>query len=144
MGATTATTAPAKPLPVIDTVSKGFWDLANRGRLSVQRCEACGHAHYPGAPVCPRCLSKAQSWQPVSGRGELLSWVRFHRAYWEGFAAELPYVVILVRLEEGPLMVSNLVGAAAEEVPIGAPMEVVFERATEAINLPKFRPLARG
>jgi uncharacterized OB-fold protein len=140
MSATTATATPAKPLPTIDPVSKGFWDLANRGRLSVQRCDDCGHRHYPGAPVCPRCLSRQQTWEPVSGRGTLLSWVRFHRAYWEGFAPDIPYVVILVGLEEGPMMISNLVGARAEDVPIGAPLEVVFERATDQINLPKFRP----
>ncbi len=139
MSATTMP-APAKPLPKLDPVSKGFWDLANRGRLSVQRCDGCGDRHYPGAPVCPRCLSKEQSWEPVSGRGTLLSWVRFHRAYWDGFVADIPYVVILVGLEEGPVMVSNLVGAKAEDVPIGAPMQVVFERATEQFNLPKFRP----
>jgi uncharacterized OB-fold protein len=48
--------------------------------------------------------------------------------------------VILVGLDEGPMMISNLVGARAEDVPIGAPLEVVFERATDQINLPKFRP----
>jgi uncharacterized OB-fold protein len=141
MGATTATTAPAKPLPVIDTVSKGFWDLANRGRLSVQRCEACGHAHYPGAPVCPRCLSEDQSWVPVSGRGTLLSWVRFHRAYWDGFREDVPYAVVLVGLEEGPLMLSNLVGAEPEMLKIGDRLQVCFEAVDEATTLPKFRPV---
>jgi uncharacterized protein len=140
MSATAAAATPAKPLPKSDPVTKGFWELANRGRLSIQRCDDCGDRRYPGAPVCPRCLSKRQSWEPVSGRATLLSWVRFHRAYWDGFVPDIPYVVILVGLEEGPVMVTNLVGAKAEDVPIGAPMEVVFERATEEINLPQFRP----
>jgi uncharacterized OB-fold protein len=142
MSTTMLTPIPAKPLPTIEPVTRGFWDLANRGRLSVQRCDDCGDRHYPGSPVCPRCLSKAQFWEPVTGRATLLSWVRFHRAYWDGFASDIPYVVLLVQLAEGPVMISNLVGAKAEDVPIGAPMEVVFERASEQINLPKFRPKA--
>jgi len=133
-------TMPTRPLPRIDAVSRGFWENARAGRLSVQRCEECGHRHFPGGPVCPRCLSSRQGWEIVSGRGTLLSWVRFHRAYWEGFRAELPYVVILVGLEEGPLLISNLVGAEPETMRIGDAVEAVFEPLTDEVTLPKFRP----
>jgi uncharacterized OB-fold protein len=129
-----------KPRPRIDTVSKGFWDAARAGTLTVQRCDDCGHNHYPGTPVCPNCLSSKQSWAPVSGRGTLLSWVRFHRAYWDEFRDELPYAVILVGLEEGPLMISNLMGAEPESLKIGDPLEVCFDAVDEATTLPKFRP----
>ena len=73
----------------------------------------------------------------VSGRGELLSWVEFHHAYWPGFKAELPYRVCLVRLEEGPILVSSLIGTAGEP-PIGAALEVRFEALTADITLPRF------
>jgi len=130
---------PAKPRPRIDTVSRGFWDNARAGRLSVQRCDACADLHYPGSPVCPKCLSEAQSWVPVSGRGTLLSWVRFHRAYWDGFRQDLPYLVALVGLEEGPLLMTNIVGAAPEDLKIGQGVEAVFEKVDEEVTLPKFR-----
>lgn len=129
----------AKPRPKIDSVSRGFWDNARAGKLSVQSCGACGHVHFPGSPVCPNCLSEDQSWVPVSGRGKLLSWVRFHRAYWDSFRADLPYLVCLVGLEEGPLLVSNLVGVEPGDITIGADVEAVFEKVDDELTLPKFR-----
>ena len=124
-----------KPLPVINDLTRGFWEHAKARRLSAQACAACGDVHFPASPVCPKCLSDRQDWQPVSGRGTLESWVEFHRAYWPGFAKELPYRVCLIRLREGPIMVSNLGGAPAE---IGDPVHVVFEPVTEEVTLPKF------
>jgi uncharacterized OB-fold protein len=129
----------AKPRPKIDNVNRGFWDHARGEKLSVQRCESCSDVHYPGSPVCPKCLSENQSWMPVSGRGTLLSWVRFHRAYWDSFRDELPYLVCLVGLEEGPLLVSNIVGGDPGENAIGSKVEVVFEKVDDELTLPKFR-----
>ena len=125
-----------KPLPVITKLTQCFWDHARNHQLAMQVCTNCGDMHFPASPVCPRCLRDAQEWRPVSGRGRLESWVEFHRAYWPGFAPELPYVVCLVKLEEGPLLVSNIVGDTPE---IGDAVEVVFERVTEDVTLPKFR-----
>lgn len=125
-----------KPLPVITPLTRGFWEHAKQGKLAMQVCTDCGDIHFPPSPVCPKCLSDAQEWRPVSGRGRLESWVEFHRAYWPGFAADLPYRVCLVKLDEGPLLASNLVG---EQPEIGAPVEVVFERVTDEVTLPKWR-----
>ncbi len=137
-GQPTAPTGYDKPLPEITPLTEGFWEHAKANRLAAQMCSSCGDIHFPASPVCPKCLSDAQEWRQVSGRGRLESWVEYHRAYWPGFAGELPYRVCLIRLEEGPLMVSNLVGEAAE---VGDPVHVVFEPVTEEVTLPKF---ARG
>ena len=124
-----------KPLPQIDALTRGFWEHARAGRLAVQVCDVCGDAHFPASPVCPQCLSDGQQWKPTSGRGILESWVEFHRAYWSGFQGDLPYRVGLVRLEEGPLLLSNLVGAEAK---IGDAVKAVFEKITDEVTLPKF------
>ena len=124
-----------KPLPQIDAMTKGFWDHARAGKLALQVCDACGDAHFPASPVCPNCLSDKQQWKPASGRGTLESWVEFHRAYWPGFESELPFRVCLVRLAEGPILLSNLVGEDAE---VGDPVHAVFEKVTEEVTLPKF------
>ncbi len=126
-----------KPLPKIDPLNKPFWDAARDHRLVVQTCTGCGDAHFPPSPVCPACLSEAQEWKPAAGTGTLESWVSFHRAYWDGFRDDLPYDVCLVRLAEGPLLVSNLVGDTAA-AKLGAPVRVVFEDVTETVTLPKF------
>lgn len=124
-----------KPLPVITALTRGFWEHARSHRLAMQVCTTCGDVHFPASPVCPKCLSDAQEWRPVSGRSRLESWVEFHRAYWPGFAPDLPYRVGVVKLEEGPLLASNLIGDAE----IGDLLEVVFERATDEVTLPKFK-----
>jgi uncharacterized OB-fold protein len=130
-----------KPLPALDPLNRPFWDLARQGKLSVQRCRACGHRHFPPAPVCPSCLGDQQEWEVVSGKAILVSWVTFHRAYWDAFEPELPYDVCLVQLDEGPLLLSNLVGTDGREVAVGDRVEVVFASVTEEIALPKFRPV---
>jgi uncharacterized OB-fold protein len=127
-----------KPLPNIDPLIKPFWDNAQERKLVMQTCKACGDKHFPPSPVCPQCLSNDQEWVQVSGRGTLESWVDFHRAYWEGFKEDLPYRVCLVRLEEGPVLISNLIGDSAN-AKMGAKLEVVFDAVTENVTLPKFK-----
>lgn len=126
-----------KPLPRITLLNKPFWDFALRSVYALQTCDDCGDAHVPESPVCPRCLSEHQTWKPASGRGTVESWADFHRAYWDGFVGELPYRTALVRLAEGPLIVTNLVGDQAG-LKLGAPVHVVFERVAEDVVLPKF------
>jgi uncharacterized OB-fold protein len=133
---------PLKPRPRIDAISRGFWENCGRGVLSVQQCEQCGHQHYPGSPVCPSCLSSRQQWAAVSGRGTLVSWVRFHRAYWDSFRADLPYLVCLVKLSEGPLMLSNFEGETGAAPMIGATVEAAFQVIDDDLTLPKFRIVA--
>lgn len=129
--------ANAKPLPVITPLNRAFWELTRKSVFSIQTCKACGHKHIPESPVCPQCLSSAQEWQPASGTGTIESWVDFHRAYWDGFKEELPYRVCLVRLAEGPLFISNLVGDQ-QALRLGAPVRVVFKQMTDEVTLPNF------
>lgn len=126
-----------KPLPVLTPLNRGFWENTRRSIFSIQTCQFCGHQHIPESPVCPQCLGDDQEWEAVSGIGDLESWVDFHRAYWDGFHAELPYRVCLVKLREGPLFVSNLVGSQ-EKLRHGAEVRVVFRPVTEEITLPVF------
>jgi uncharacterized OB-fold protein len=126
-----------KPLPEITPLNRPFWDLVRQSVFSIQTCKACGHKHVPESPVCPQCLSADQEWQPASGRGTIESWVDFHHAYWDGFKEDLPYRVCLVRLEEGPLFVSNLLGDQ-QALKHGAPARVVFRRVTDEVSLPGF------
>lgn len=128
-----------KPLPVIDDQIRPFWDAARDKKLSMQKCESCGHMHFPPSPVCPKCLGDSQTWEEVSGKGVLESWVDFHHVYWEGFRDSVPYRVCIVRLEEGPLLISNLAKEGGKAEPaLGAPVHVVFDRVTDEVTLPKF------
>lgn len=131
-----------KPLPRLTALNTPFWEMAKKGVLAVQTCLECDDMHAPPGPVCPHCLAVRQTWRAISGWGTLESLIEVHRAYWEGFASELPYRVCLVRLDEGPVLISTLVGDAAG-ARLGSRLVVVFEPATDTLVIPKFR-LAEG
>ncbi|HVW18847.1 MAG TPA: OB-fold domain-containing protein [Solirubrobacteraceae bacterium] len=128
---------PAIPMPEITDVNRPFWDGCREGELRLQRCDGCGLYRFPDAPVCPRCLSRAFSWQAVSGRGTVWSWIRMHQNYLPAFADQLPYVVLFVDLEEGPRLISGFVGDP-DELAIDLPVQAVFETVGERV-IPKFR-----
>jgi uncharacterized OB-fold protein len=77
----------------------------------------------------------------VSGGGTVGSFTVTHQLNVPGFADELPYVVLLVELDEQPelFMITNLRGAASRDVAIGRRVEVVFEEAAEGMVLPQFK-----
>jgi len=126
-----------KPLPKLDTDNRPFWAATKQGKFMLQFCRDCGDTRFPPGPVCPKCLSSNQDWKEASGKGTLESWVDFHRAYWDGFKGELPYRVCMVRLEEGPIVVSNLT-SKTDNLRMGQPVQVVYEAVTDEVTLPKF------
>jgi len=123
--------------PTIDPDSEGFWEGVKRQELVFQRCTGCGDWSHPPRPMCPKCRSLEKEWSPSSGKGTIHSWVTYQEAPHPGFKA--PYSVVLVELEEGVRLVSNLVDVKPEEITIGMPVEVVFDQVTDEIVLPKFR-----
>ena len=132
------TTIP-RPVPRATPELAPFLEAARAGRLEVQRCTACGTLRFPPLELCSRCWSRDFRWTAVSGRGEVYSWYVMHQVYHPGLAADVPYVVVVVKLEEGPLMTSNLVECARDRIRIGLAVEVVFEE-RDGVSLPRFRP----
>jgi uncharacterized OB-fold protein len=138
---TTTKPGPAKPVPFAQPVSRPFWEGTQAGELRLQHCGSCGkHVFYP-RPRCPSCGGDALTWQRVSGRARLHSYVINHMPM-PGFAGDLPYVIAIVELEEGPRMMSNLIGVPADpaHLTLDMPLEVVFEARGEMM-LPQFRPV---
>jgi uncharacterized OB-fold protein len=146
---TTTTTAPAKPVPVPDEDSAPFFDGALRGALMLRRCRSCNTYMSPvagiGAPVRPRCVacfSGDVGWAASSGRATLYSFVIMHQLYDEAFASEIPYNIAVVETEEGVRLTSQVVGCPNEALEIGMALEVVFERMSDTVAVPKFRAAA--
>jgi uncharacterized protein len=131
-----------KPLPHPDADSRPFWEGCGRGELLLQHCTACGALRHPPAALCARCHSDAHEWRPASGRGSVHSFVVVHHAFHPAWEGSLPYVVATVALEEGPHLVTNIVGAPIEQVRIGLPVEVCFEATSTGLGLALFRPSA--
>tara|TARA_B110000503_G_C6993205_1_gene348251 strand:+ start:442 stop:858 length:417 start_codon:yes stop_codon:yes gene_type:complete len=127
-----------KPLPKIDGLNKPHWSGANEGRLIVQQCTQCKIYRYPFQKMCSSCHSIEVSWQQVSGKGFVWSWCIFHRPYFKGFESEMPYNVILVQLDEGFKIYSNLTEAVSAEIHIGMRVKAHFDSVTEEFTLVKF------
>lgn len=126
-----------------------FWRATARGELSVQACGDCGRWRFPPRPMCPHCRSLATRWQPVSGRGNVWSFVVVHPPVLPAWAAAAPYPVAVIALDEDPAlrMVGNLVAAAGAPVNsvdtaairIGLPVRVTFAE-VEGVHLPRWVP----
>lgn len=132
--------APTKNLPVATAESAEYWAGCRRHELLIQRCSDCGrHQFYPRL-MCAACAGRSLEWARASGRGRVKSFTIVRRAVSEAYVADVPYVVALIELEEGPTMMSNVVGCPVEDVRIGLPVEVVFEDWPGEVTVPKFRP----
>ena len=130
----------AAPLPTPET--QPYWDGCAAGELRLQRCTHCDAHYFPPRPFCPDCLSDEVHWEALSGRGTLHTYVINHRAA-PGF--EAPYAIALVQLEEGPRLMSNIVGVdqTPEALVLDMALEVTFE-ARGDVHVPLFRPAGAG
>jgi uncharacterized OB-fold protein len=131
-----------KPIPVPSSESQPYWDGLREHKLLMPRCDACEGYWFPPSLLCPSCNSAKWSWTAVSGRGRIFSYVVYHRVYHPGFAGEVPYAVAVIELDEGPRMISNVIGIAPDELVCDMKVEIVYQPISEAITLPKFKPVA--
>jgi len=111
--------APARPAPPDLPLSRPYWEAARQGRFVVQQCTGCGKLrHYPRL-LCDACHSTGVEWREVSGRGRIHSWTVTHHAFHPAFAAELPYALVTVDLEEGVRALGRWSGGElALDVPV--------------------------
>jgi hypothetical protein len=89
--------------------------------------------------MCPNCGSWDTEWVKVSGKGKVYSWGVTYRAFHPGFAGDIPYASVIVELDEGVRLTTNIVDVTPEGLYIGMPVEVIFEDVTNEITLPMFR-----
>ena len=131
---------PLRPLPELEGDAAPFWQAAREHRLVVQRCEGCGEYRFPPEPGCYACGAATFRWSELSGRATLYSWTLAHPPVLPYFAARVPVAIVAVQLEEGPRMVSNLVGLPPSEYRFDMPLQADFEDAGENTTLLVFRP----
>ncbi|GMG82096.1 OB-fold domain-containing protein [Paralimibaculum aggregatum] len=100
------------PHPEITDLNRHYWDGIAAGVLRCQACADCGHLWLPASAQCPACLSPRRAWRDTGGRGRLVSWVWYHRAYAPHLEGRTPYNVAIVALDEGPRLLTNIVNLA--------------------------------
>jgi uncharacterized protein len=126
------------PQPLPDSDSREYWEGLKRGELRVQRCESCDRYVFYPRVLCPHCSSDRLAWVTVSGKGSIYSYTVVHQAY-GAFAAEVPFVIALVTLEEGVRLMTRITNPLDERIAVDAQVEVVFTAIDEFITLPYFQ-----
>ena len=134
----------SKPLPAITTEAKPFWEAAAQQKLMIQRCRDCHAWVWTPRPSCNECGSEKIEWTQMSGKGEVYSFTVIRqvvgRAASKSFEPDIPYVIAWVDLDEGPRLITNVIGCPVEAVKLGMKVTVQFEKASEKVWLPKFKP----
>jgi len=128
----------AFPAPQPNETAAAYWRALDEGRLSFQRCNACGRAWLPSRTECPHCLASDWQWTNASGAAKLVSWVVYHHSYHDYYATRLPYNVAVVELAEGPRLISNVV-EASRPLAIDMPLRLVIQREA-GVALARFAP----
>jgi uncharacterized OB-fold protein len=132
-----------KPVPMITPENERYWQGCKQHELWMRYCNRCAKPYFYPRDVCPMCGSRDVDWKQMSGRGTLHTYAIVQRAPMPGFNDDVPYVTAIVELEEGPRMMTNLVGIEnpdPSKIKVGMPVQVTFEDITDEISLPKFRP----
>jgi uncharacterized OB-fold protein len=129
-----------KPLPPVDPWTRPYWAAAREHKLLLQFCPACAkHIFYPRR-YCPYCDSDQLTWVESAGIGKVYAFTVVRNNAPSAFIADMPYVIAVVRLNEGVQMMTNIIGCNPDDVQSEMSVEVVFEKLNEEITLPKFRP----
>ena len=130
-----------KFLPTPRPETAAWWASCRDHKLMIQHCSQCGAFQFYPRIVCSSCLSEAVKWVQSAGRGKVETFTICRLPVAEAYAADVPYVVALIQLEEGPTMMSNIVECDPESVVAGMPLEVIFATWSDEITVPQFRPL---
>jgi uncharacterized OB-fold protein len=127
------------PKPGYDWETRAYWEGAARGELVLQRCKGCQTVQHRPRALCVSCLDGEIEHFVASGRGTVHTFTITNQNMAPGFREALPYVMAYVELEEGPRLLTDIVGCEPDQVRIGMPVRVDFAPADE-IAVPRFRP----
>jgi uncharacterized OB-fold protein len=130
-------------LPVPTPETRHFWDGCKVGELRLQRCTSCKESYFPPRPFCPKCGARDVEVYNASGKGVLWSYVINYRPRAD-IGSEL-YAIAVVKLDEGPTMMTNIVDCpqTPEALQLDMPVQVCFSKQTDDIALPLFAPVKR-
>lgn len=131
---------PARPLPHPSDLTRPYWEGAAEGRLMIQRCTDCGTLrHYPRY-ICDNCHSFETEWVATGGRGRVHSWTVAHHAFHPAFAAELPYTLVTVAMEEGVRVLGRYALPDGAGLRLDLPVRLRMQPVAEGVALPLFEP----
>lgn len=128
------------PAPNPAGPAAAHWQAAREGRLALPCCGACRSYLWPVRARCPKCAGPI-AWREAAGRGRVAAFSIVHRAVNPELAADAPYVVACVELDEGVRLFTNIVSVASHAVRTGMRVRCRFETALDpTLKVPVFEP----
>jgi uncharacterized protein len=127
-------------IPGRTELTSPFWEAASDGRLVAQQCRSCGQCWHPPLPACPHCHGTDLGWRELSGAGTVYTYTVVRHATHVALADQVPYVVAIVELAEGPRLVTRITGCPPGEVRAGMPVRVSFRPVADGVTLAYFEP----
>jgi uncharacterized OB-fold protein len=124
--------------PYGDPISEPFWKAATRREFVIQKCRRCAAYQFYPRPFCLACFADDIEWVPAAGTGTIYSLTTVRRQVFPDFP--VPYVNAVVELDEGPRLLTTIVGATSA---IGDRVRVVWKERVSAPPLPLFEPIDR-
>jgi uncharacterized OB-fold protein len=128
------------PKPVADWETRAYWEGCGRGEIVLQRCRACATVQHRPRAICASCLSGDIEHFVASGRGQVYTFTVTHQNNARGFREACPYVLAYVELDEGPRLLTNVIGCDPGSVRIGMPVVAEFTPPDKDLAVPRFRP----
>jgi len=125
--------------PEIDALNAPFWEGLAQGEVRLQKCGSCGAHQYPAESFCYACGAQSPSWVKVRGEGTIYSFIVVHQQYHKAFQQFLPYTVAIVQMDEGPRMLSTMLGLT-KPVAIGDRVRPCIRKVDDARALLTYEP----
>ena len=127
------------PLPELEGLHKEFYDHCKNHALHFQRCDDCRTFRHVPREMCAACGSWNWSWVASSGRGRIFTWTVVERPMHPAFVNACPYAAVVVEMEEGVRLLSEVTDMALGDLEIDLPVEVLYDDVTDEVTLPKFK-----
>jgi uncharacterized OB-fold protein len=131
---------PEPRIPTPEGLNAEFYAHAQEGVLHLQQCADCGRFRQPPRYRCAACSSAATAWVASPGRGTLFAWTVTHFPFDRGWASEVPYVTVVVELDEGVRLVGAADGLAPGDLRLGLPLVASVDPRGEGFAFISFGP----
>ncbi len=128
-----------KPLPELAGYAKEFYAWCRRGDLRFQRCTKCDAWRHVPREMCAKCGSGEWKWVKSSGKGTVFTWTVAERPMHPAFVDAVPYAPVVIEMDEGVRVVSEVIDCKPADLEIGMRVEVAFAKVSDEVTLPKFR-----
>lgn len=132
---------PQKPTPKMTPGAEHYWNSATNEHFVIPKCNDCKAVFFYPRVWCPFCFSQNLDWHNASGNGKVYSFSVVHQAPFPAYKGDVPYVLAVIELEEGPRMMANVLHCDPHAVTIDMPVCVTFEARGE-MKIPQFQPRA--